>query len=424
MAISKKRYEIHKWQKLIVAALLVGFLAATLSLTLKHATEHFEANLFQKAAKNKLYLLIFPLVGFSVIYFLRNYLFKKKENKGLKEVFESTASGKNLPTYKIPSHFINGLITVGFGGSTGIEVSTVVATAAIGNIAQKKERFLKKYKTELICAGLAAGITALFSSPLAGMLFAYEVIYRKFSKTFFFVTGLSVAVAYALLLVMEEKPLFAVPIKEWHLQAIPYFVILGILAGLNAVYLTKCVLFVKKQFQKIEKHWQKILLGAFCLSAALLVLPQLYGDGYHAIEANLAGANQAIFSLKYTFLIVAIILMKPIITSITLGAGGDGGVFAPSIFIGAFLGLLTANIGNAFFNADVIPVNFMIVGMAAMLSASIHAPLTALFLVCGVTGDYSLFFPLLVVSYLAKITSKTVCPYNVYNHHERISHAR
>ncbi len=423
MAFSKKQYHIKKWEKLIIATLLVGFLSATLSLSLKHITEHFEATLLAKALQNKLYLLIFPFIGFTVIYYLRNYLFKKKENKGLKEVFDSTASRKNLPAYKIPSHFVNGLITVGFGGSTGIEVSTVVATAAIGNIAQKKDRFLKKYKTELICAGLAAGVTALFSSPLAGILFAYEVIYKRFSKTFFFITGLAVSVAYALLLVMGETPLFPVAIKIWHLQAFPYFIVLGIFAGINAVYLTKSVIFIKGKFQKISNHWQKILLGSAILSAALLILPQLYGDGYHAIEENLTHANDSIFSLKNLVIISLIILLKPLITSVTLGAGGDGGVFAPSIFIGAFLGLLTANLCNHFFNANVIPVNFMVIGMAAMLSASIHAPLTALFLVCGVTGNYTLFFPLALVSYLAFITSKTICPYNVYNQHEHISNA-
>jgi CIC family chloride channel protein len=172
MQIRKKVIGL-KWLKLALAASLVGFLASLLAISLKHVTEHYEENFFGRTEKNNFLLLILPFIGLSVIYFLRLYLFKNKENKGIKEVFESTKPGKSLPAYKIPSHFINGLITVAFGGSTGIEVSTVVASAAVGSIAHSKESFLKKYKTELICAGVAAGVAALFASPIAGLLFAY-----------------------------------------------------------------------------------------------------------------------------------------------------------------------------------------------------------------------------------------------------------
>ena len=176
----KKNHQFIVFRKLIIVSTLIGFLSAFLGITLKRMTEYYEEIFLREAHLNPIYLLIFPFFGLSVIYFLRQYLFKKKENKGIKEVFESTESRtKNLPLYKIPSHFINGLLTVIFGGSTGIEISTVVATATIGSVAQQKENVFRKYKTELICAGVAAGITALFSSPIAGILFAVEVISRK-----------------------------------------------------------------------------------------------------------------------------------------------------------------------------------------------------------------------------------------------------
>ena len=166
--------------KLIIASLLIGFLSTFLALTLKRMTEHYEMMLFDQANRHLLFWVIFPFIGLSIIYFLRQYLFKKKENKGIKEIFESTQTkSKNLPLYKIPSHFINGFLTVIFGGSTGIEVSTVVASATIGSVAQQKEIIFRKYKTELISAGVAAGITALFCSPIAGILFAMEVIAKK-----------------------------------------------------------------------------------------------------------------------------------------------------------------------------------------------------------------------------------------------------
>ena len=176
----KKKYHSIIFQKLVVVSILIGFLASFLAITLKKATEYYESIFFFKSTQSPWLLVIFPVFSLSVIYFLRTYLFKRKVNKGIKEVFEVTQNkNKHLPLYKIPSHFINGLITVVFGGSTGIEVSTVVTTATIGSIAQQKENTFRKYKSELIGAGVAAGITALFASPIAGILFVLEVISKK-----------------------------------------------------------------------------------------------------------------------------------------------------------------------------------------------------------------------------------------------------
>ena len=139
----------------------------------------------------------------------------------------------------------------------------------------------------------------------------------------------------------------------------------------------------------------------------------MYGDGYHAIEAIFSESGPVITS---TLTLIGIILLKPLITSATLAAGGDGGVFAPSLFMGAFLGFFTATLLNTFFATDVIVINFVVLGMAAVVSASIHAPFTALFLVCGMIADYTLFFPILLVCFIAKYTAKMVFPYTVYTY--------
>ncbi|WP_157489674.1 chloride channel protein [Flavobacterium sp. CF136] len=413
----KKNHQFIVLQKLVVVSLLIGFLSAFLGISLKKITEYYEEIFFHQVSVNPIFYVVFPVFGLSVIYFLRQYLFKKKENKGIKEVFESTQSkSKNLPTYKIPSHFINGLLTVIFGGSTGIEVSTVVAAATIGSVAQQKENVFRQYKTELICAGVAAGITALFSSPIAGILFAVEVISRKVTRAFIITNIIAVSIAFGLITILKEEPLFTVSITTWHLKAIPYFILLGILAGINSVYLTRCVLFFKSQFSRIQTHYYKIIIGSLVLSISLFVFPQLYGEGYHSIKMIFGDSGQLPLTITLAFTFVGILLLKPIVTSITLASGGDGGVFAPSLFIGAFLGLLLASILNTFFNTQVIPVNFMIIGMAAVLSASIHAPFTAIFLVCGLTNDYTLFFPILVVCLISKYTAKIIYPYTVYTY--------
>lgn len=412
----KRNYQLIKFQKLVIVSILIGFLSAFLGLVLKKATEHYEELFFHKATINPLFFILFPVFGLSIIYFLRLYLFKKKENKGIKEIFESTNSkSKNLPSYKISSHFINGLLTVVFGGSTGIEVSTVVASATIGSVAQRKENVFRQYKTELICAGVAAGITALFSSPIAGILFSIEVISRKVTRAFIISNVIAVSIALGLITIIKDEPLFAVSITTWHIKAIPYFILLGILAGLNSVYLTRCVLFFKSQFSKINTHYYKILIGSAVLSISLYIFPQLYGEGYHAIKTIFGNSSEIPLTLTLAITFIGLLILKPIVTSITLASGGDGGVFAPSLFIGAFLGLLVASILNTFFNAGVIPLNFIIIGMAAVLSASIHAPFTAIFLVCGLTNDYTLFLPILVVCLISKYTAKTIYPFTVYS---------
>lgn len=411
----KKNYKFIVLKKLVIVSVLIGFLSALLAISLKRITEHYESILFAMANSYSVFYFIFPVVGLSVIFFLRQYLFKKKENKGIKEIFESTRSkSKNLPVFKIPSHFINGFITVIFGGSTGIEVSTVVATATIGSVAQQKENLFRKYKTELICAGVAAGITALFSSPIAGILFALEVISLKMTRTFLITNLIAIGVASLLIFVLDESSLFSITISTWHFYAIPYFIILGILSGVNSIYLTKCVMFFKIQSTKINASY-KIIFGGLILGTSFLFFPQLYGEGYHALKLLFLKPNVNL-SLALTFTVIGILILKPIITSITLMAGGDGGVFAPSLFIGAFLGFFVATILNTFFNANVIPINFMVIGMAAMLSASIHAPFTALFLVCGLINDYTLFLPILMTCLVSKYVAKAIYPITVYTY--------
>ncbi|MCG9792416.1 chloride channel protein [Flavobacterium algicola] len=412
----KKNHPYIIFRKLAVVSVLVGLLSCFLGILLKKGTEYYEDIFFERANTNVLFYLIFPFIGFTLIYFLRQYVFKKKQNKGIIEVFESTASkSKNLPNFKISSHFINGFLTVIFGGSTGIEISTVVATATIGSVAQQKKNIFRQYKTELICAGIAAGITALFGSPIAGVLFAYEVISKKLNQAFILTTGIAVAIAYALLRVINEPPLFNINISTWHFKAIPYFILLGILAGLNAVYLTKTVLFIKKQFLKINTHFYKIILGSVILSASLILFPQLYGEGYHSIKTIINNPADGLLTVSVGVTIVALLILKPIVTSITLASGGDGGVFAPSLFIGAFLGLLTGMSLNHFFNSDVIVLNFMVLGMGAVLSASINAPFTALFLTLGLTNNYVLFVPILIVCFVSKYTAKMIYPHTVYS---------
>ena len=178
---------------------------------------------------------------------------------------------------------------------------------------------------------------------------------------------ISVSTVWMLSFLLHSEPLFSIKADHWNFSVFPYFILLGIVAGLNSVYLTKSVLFFKSKFAKISKSYVKIILGSLIISISFLFFPQLYGDGYHSMRALFQDKSDLKLPNAFMFVVLGILILKPIITSVTLATGGDGGVFGPSLFIGAFLGLFISFILNNFFRIGVIPINFMVIGMAAVL---------------------------------------------------------
>lgn len=400
--------------RLIFAAALIAVLASFMAYSLMNITEFFQEHIFH-FIKLKSYLLfiIVPSVGITAIYFLRKYVFKNRRNKGIQEIYKTLDLRKeHLPWFKVPSHYINGFLTVIFGGSTGVEVSTVVATATIGNGIYKWQFSAKMYKRELVCAGVCAGVAILFNSPIAGWLFAVEVIARRLNKTIILSCTAAALVSWGLLNILDTEPIIPVHVSDWKWGAIPYMAILGILGALMSIYFTFLVTRLKHFFSGINNNFIRVNLGALSVGSMLFLFPVLYGDSYHGLnDLALNPESYAILTL------VILAFIKPLAAALTLGAGGDGGVFAPSIVAGGFLGLAFALFCNTFFGTSLIPLNFMLVGAAAMLSASIYAPFTALFLICNlVPNGFTLALPILIGSVSANYFSKWIFPYNVYTY--------
>lgn len=400
--------------RLIIASALISILASLLAFSLKWITEFFGESIFHTAAhRSALWFIVLPTIGITAIYFLRKYVFQKRKNKGITEIYKTLDQRKDhLPLFKIPSHYLNGFLTVIFGGSTGIEVSTVVATATIGNEVYKKEFSAKMYKRELVCAGVCAGVATLFASPLAGWLFAVEVIARKLNKSLFISCTASALFSGLILYFLPGKPLIQVPTSGWHWIAIPFMLLLSLLGALLSVYFTVLVIKIKSFFAGINNNFLRVNLGALIVGGCIFIFPFLYGDSYHALkEITLQPNAQSIL------LLLLLTLLKPLVASLTLGAGGDGGVFAPGIVAGAFLGLAFALFCNTYFGTSLVYVNFILIGAAATLSASIYAPLTALFLACNlIPNGFVLFFPILISALTANYFAKWLFPYNVYTH--------
>lgn len=413
--MKRKIIQRHHYFRLVLVSILISICASFLGYSLKLITEHFQKNIFHFAENtNSVFFIFLPTIGITAIYFLRKYLFRNRKNKGITEIYKTVDQRKDhLPLFKIPSHYFNGFLTVIFGGSTGIEVSTVVATATLGNAVYERQFSANIYKLELICAGVVAGVSILFGSPFVGWLFAMEVIARKFNKTLFISCTTSALISGIFLYFLKSEPLLSFEITDWKWMAVPFFVILSALGGILSVYFTILVIKIKDFFSGIPNNFLRVNLGALLVGTMIFCFPFLYGDSYHSLSEILTHPQ----SYSFVFLIL-LIFLKPLASSLTLGAGGDGGVFAPSIVAGAFLGFTFALFCNTFFETSLIYLNFVLVGAAATLSASIDAPFTALFLVCNlVPNGYALFFPVLIGCIISKNLAKRILPYNVYTYH-------
>ncbi|MBU8883126.1 chloride channel protein [Kaistella sp. DKR-2] len=413
--MERKKIQRHHELRLALISVLIGICCCFLAFSLKTLTEYFQEIIFSTAEKsNPLIFIFLPTVGITAIYFLRKYLFRNRKNKGITEIYKTVDQRKDhLPLFKIPSHYFNGFLTVIFGGSTGIEVSTVVASATVGNAAYEKNFSANVYKLEMVCAGVVAGVAVLFGSPLAGWLFAMEVIARKFSKTLFISCTVSALVSWLFMSFFKTEHLLPYLLTGWKWEAVPYFGLLSILGALLSVCFTVLVIRIKDFFAGISSEFIKVNLGALLVGLLIFSFPFLYGDSYHPLRELLSGSQ----TYPVIFL-AALIFLKPLASALTLGAGGDGGVFAPSIVAGAFLGFCVAYCCNTYLGMAFNMVNFALIGAAATLSASIYAPFTALFLVCNlVPNGFVLFFPILICSLISRFLAQKIYPYNVYTYY-------
>ncbi|UIR56022.1 chloride channel protein [Sphingobacterium sp. SRCM116780] len=417
----KDNIQLYSYFKLMMSSIIVAVLSGVLAYSLKHLTTYCQDFLFEHVEELNRYLyLIFPSIGITVIYFLRKYLFQNRKNKGIREIYRSLDTRQDhLPFYKIPSHYINGFLTVIFGGSTGIEVSTVVSTATIGNQFCKRGWSPMKFKKELVCAAVTAGVAVLFGTVLGGWFFAIEVIARGMKKTVLLSCTVAAAVAFVGIHYFEKKPLISFPVDNWHWYGLPFMAVLAILGALLAIYFMKLVLTCKHFFAKINSNFLRVNIGAITIGSLIFVFPALYGDSYHGLNQMIKLLLQPDVSTTIPVSLFFLILLKPLTAALTLGAGGDGGVFAPSIVAGAFLGIAFALVCNFIFGLDLLILNFALIGAASTLAAAIHGRFTAVFLMCSlVPNGYMLIFPIAMAVWIAYAIAKKITPYNVYTYPE------
>jgi CIC family chloride channel protein len=413
---------------ILIMAVIVGIavgLAAVLMKNSVHFVREVVVFLVEKYSFSYIYI-IFPAIGIALTVLFVNMFIKKKLGHGIPMVLYNMSKNEGkIEKHNMFSRIIASSLTVGFGGSVGLEGPIVATGAAIGsNIGQF---FRLNYKQIILLIGCAStgAIAAIFKAPVAAIVFAIEVIMLDLTMASMLPLLLaSISAALTSYLFLGQNYIYLVENTDpFMLRDVPFYAIIGLLAGLLSVYFSKIYLWQAKLYDKLKSKRKKFIIGAFVLGTLIFLFPSLYGEGYEAVNLALKGDTSFVFTNtlysgwnSFIALAVAmglIILLKIFATSATFGAGGVGGIFAPSLFLGANLGLLFAKTANSM-GFKISIENFALVGMAGVISGIIHAPLTAIFLIAEITGGYSLFVPLMIVSAISYFTVKLFMPNSVY----------
>jgi len=426
------RNKLTRKQFIIFSSVLVGVSVGLAAVVLKMFTHFiFMAASFYNEGNGKYLFLMMPVIGvFLTVAVVQKFL-KGKLEKGISHIHYNVVKNSSIvPREQMYAQIITSSLTVGLGGSAGLEAPIVVTGAAFGSNYGKTYHLNYQERTLLLACGVAAGIGAVFNAPIAGVLCALEILLLDISISAFgpliisSVTGALISKVLlqngGILLSFESKESF-----DYH--HLPFYILLGLLTGLLAVYYSHIFLKTETLIGKSSVNvYLKAILGGLSLSFLMIFFPTLYGEGYESIRTLFAERSEELLassilspqkSNEWVVLLVigVIILIKPIATAITLGSGGNGGNFAPSLFIGSYFGFFFSKLINlSGIWIYKLPVsNFTIVGMAGIISGIYHAPLTAIFLIAEITGGYSLMIPLMIVSSISFVLSKYMEPYSL-----------
>ena len=435
--IHKKLEQVNRWRMqkisnrnfLIILSVVVGIIGGLAAALLKGLT-HFIASSLQNDIEWQYkysFYLILPLIGIllSVLY-VRKFLKGKNFEHGITPIIYSISRrSSRIEPHNIHSQIITSAITVGFGGSCGLEAPIAYSGSAIGSNIGRFFGLQYKEITMLLACGAAAGIAGAFNSPIAGMIFAIEILLPEFSIPAFIPLLMSAALASVISRLLYAEPLFHTASTEWEVSALFFYILLAVIVGLYTVYFAKISTVVKNMYANVKNPYAKVWMSGGSLGIMIFLFPALYGEGYLAIQQMLDGKFDAIVknSLFSDFSHVGWVIIcytvltlfaKSFASLFTLSGGGNGGIFGPSLVMGGLLGFAFAyGMNQTGFVMLNVP-NFVVAGMAGAMAGIMHAPLTGLFLIAEITGGYTLIVPLMLVTSISYLINRSVLKHSVY----------
>ena len=431
MFLSKKIEQFNFWRlkKLnvkhlrLILSILVGTLSGLTAVTIKnlvHVLQNILTNGFAKEYHNY-YFFIYPFIGLLLIYLFFKYIFTNKSIiKGIPGVLWAIKKKKSLVHFSnIFTSMLASILTVGFGGSVGLEGPTVSTNSSIASFIGRKLHLDYKTVTLLIGCSAAGSMAGIFNAPIAALVFVLEVFMFDLTITSVIpFLAASIAGAITSIFMLDESVLFSITLTEkFIILDTPFYILLGILTGFVSIYFNRVIYYFDILFEKIPKKINKLLLGSLGLGILLFLVPPLYGEGFSVINNLLRGNIEPIFynSFLYNYrenalivigLLLIMIITKAIATTLTMKAGGVQGIFAPSLFLGATTGFIFSKAINYFGLATLSEKNFTLVGMAGLIAGVLHAPLTSLFLIAEITKGYELMIPLMIIASISFLTTK------------------
>lgn len=414
-------------QFLVLSGILVGCtagLAGVILKTLVHNIHYFITNKVHFEYQI-LFYIVFPFLGIVLTTMIVLTLFKGQDRKGIGAILYEIAQNSSIvASVKMYSQVIQSAVTVGLGGSAGLESPIAVTGAAIGSNYAQTYRLSYKERTLLLAAGATAGIASAFNAPIAGIMFAFEILLTGVVFTDF-IPLVVAAVCGSLLsrILLQEDVLFRFYTRDpFNYKNVPYYLILGIVTGLYARYFVIISQKVEHFIKGLQlSRMRKAMFGGAVLSLLCVLFPPLFGEGYETVKAFTNGNTYSIIENSFfryfeisdwtiIIFLVLVLLLKAFATSFTIFSGGNGGNFAPSLFAGGTLGYLFALVCQHIGFTDVPVTNLVLVGMAGAMSGVLYAPLTAIFLIAESSFGYDLFIPLMIVSIISYLIAKWFSP--------------
>ncbi len=417
-------------QFVYILSFFIGILSGLAAVLLKNVVHYIQHLLLRSLPSDQMnYLyLFFPLTGIILTVLFVKFVVKDKIGHGISRIlYAISKKNAKISPHNNYSSFIASILTVGFGGSVGLEAPIVLTGSSIGSTLGRIFRMNYKTTTILIGCGAAGAIAGIFKAPIAAVIFALEVL--MLDLTLWSIIPLLISAVTALTVsyfFLGKAEIFSFDLAEqFALGRIPYYVLLGIFCGFVSYYFTRGTLSIESFFNKFKNPYLRSVIGGTTLGLVILFLPPLYGEGYNTLDALLNGnaheiTNGSLFYglqdnlWMFGLFLLLILIFKVAATAVTNGAGGVGGIFAPTLFMGGIAGYFSARIINLFGTANVSERNFALVGMAGMMAGVMHAPLTAIFLIAEITGGYGLLLPLILTSTIAYITIMYFEPHSIY----------
>ena len=427
----KTQYLTHR-QFILLLCGLVGVATGFAALAMRSLTHFIEEVLVGNIIRyiNYGFYVIFPAVGFLLVYWVKKYIIRKEVSHGIPSILYAVAKQKGImKRFQAYGSILTAPITIGFGGSVGLEGPMVVTGAGISSQVARLFHINQSDRMLLLACACAAALAAIFKVPLAGILFAIEVFGLDLTLSSLlplFVASLSgVLTSYIFFGNAALLPIYVG--DSFLMHNIPFYLLLGVVGGFMSAYFTFVYEGVNRFFSKFSSAYLRIVIGGAILGLLVFIMPPLYGEGHEVINHLKAGhpelsisSNIFGWNLENPWVVIlllgGLVLFKVVATSVTFGAGGVGGIFSPMLFMGGVMGNCFARIIN---QIDILPyklplANFTLIGMTALMTGVLHAPLTAIFLIAEVTGGYSLFVPAMVTAVVSFSIAKYFNKYSIY----------